>query len=265
MTTATAAPPPNYLSTAFYSQYNLILFAGSALFSLAAASPVPILFGLAAELSWLAVGPSLPVFRRSVDQRLEAERRARLDDEVMAGMRSLDAQHTSRLLGVGQAVSLLAMHAGEGRALDPILGAALIDLEQLRPTFLKLCQLHERLSLQLQELVQRPPELEVARLSQAYAAEKDLGLRLTLHQSIKLAQKKIEQQARMVDLRRGIELKLSLVERSLAQLGSQQQLGVPDADLARDIRGLLAQVGTTTELETELGEAEPAASVAPSR
>src|SRR5215207_4409081 len=100
MTFPAAEPAPNYLSTAFYSQYNLILFGGSALFSLAAASPVPILLGLAAELGWLAVGPGLPVFRRKVDQRLEAERRVRLDDEVMVGMRSLDVQHTSRLLAV---------------------------------------------------------------------------------------------------------------------------------------------------------------------
>jgi hypothetical protein len=261
MTTA-AEPTPNYLSTAFYSQYNLILFAGSALFSLAAASPVPILFGLAAELTWLAVGPSLPLFRRKVDQRLESERRARLDDEVLAGMRSLDAQHTSRLLAVGQAVSLLAMHAGEGRALEPALGDALSDLERLRPIFLKLCKLHERLSAQLQELVQRPPELEVARLSQAYAAEKDLGLRLTLHQSIKLAQKKIEQQARMVDLRRGIELKLSLIEQSLQHLANQQQMGAPAVDLARDIQGLLTQVDTMAALEAELVETAPV-SVAP--
>lgn len=262
MTTA-AALAPSYLSTAFYSQYNLILFGGSALFSLASASSVPVLFGLAAELSWLAVGPNLPLFRRSVDQRLDAERRAQLDDEVMIGMRSLDAHHTSRLLGVGQAVSLLAMHAGEGRALDPELGSALVDLEQVRPTFLKLCKLHERLSLQLQELVQHPPELEVARLSQAYSAEKDLGLRLTLHQSIKLAQKKIEQQARMVDMRRSVDLKLSLVEQSLQHLANQQQMGVPAADLARDIRGLLSQVGTTSAFEAELGEAAAAVSVAP--
>jgi hypothetical protein len=256
-----AAPAPRYLSTAFYSQYNLILFGGSALFSLASASPVPILLGLAAELTWLAVGPNLPAFRRKVEQRLDDERRARLDDEVMTGMRSLDAQHTSRLLGVGQIISMIAVQAGEGRALDPELARALVDLEQLRPVVLGLCKLHERVALQLQELVRRPPEHEVARLSQAYAAEKDLGLRLTLHQSIKLAQKKIEQQARMVDMRRSVELKLSLVEQSLAHLANQQQMGVVPADLARDIRGLLAQLGTTSALEAELGEATAAVSV----
>lgn len=260
--TSAAAPPPNYLSTAFYSQYNLILFGGSALFSLAAASPVPVLFGLAAELSWLAVAPSLPVFRRNVEQRLEAERRARLDDEVMAGMRSLDAQHTSRLLAVGQAVSILALRAGERRELAPELGAALLELEQLRPVFLKLCKLDERLSLQLEELVQRPPELELARLSQAYAAEKDLGLRLTLHQSMKLAQKKIEQQARMVDLRRSIELKLALIEQLLHHFVNQQRMGVSAGELAHEIRGLLAQVGTTATLEAEFAEAAAAVSVA---
>nr|MDQ2644746.1 hypothetical protein [Myxococcota bacterium] len=57
-----------YLSSAFKLQYNLILLGGSALLSLAAASPVPLLLGLAAELLWLALAPTLPAFRRWVDR-----------------------------------------------------------------------------------------------------------------------------------------------------------------------------------------------------
>lgn len=254
MTAATAQP--NYLATAFYSQYNLILLGGAALFSLASASPLPLLAGVSVELVWLGLGSRLPAFRRRVDERLEAERRGRLDDEVMSGLRTLDSEHTARLLAVSQAISAIGLRVPEG-APDADLRSALVELDRLRPVLVRLCQLHERLSRRLQEMVVDPPEREVARLSQAYAAEKDIGLRLTLHQSIKQAQKKIEQQGRMVELRRGIELKLSLVEQALSHLQSRQQLGAPAQELARDVRSLVAQIGSTAPLEAELQETSP--------
>ena len=250
MTTATQA---SFVSTAFYSQYNLILLGGSALFSLASASPLPLLLGVAAEVLWLSLGPRLPAFRRHVQQRLEGERRARLDDEVMNGMRGLSAEHSSRLLTLGQNISWIVMRAELG-VTEPAERAALLELEELRPGFLSLCRFHERVSQRLEEMRLSPPEHEVAQLSQAYAAEKDLGLRFTLHQSIKLAQRKIEQQARLVDVRRQIELKSSLIEQSLVHLRSQQQLGVTYADLARDIQGVVSHAAGVAALEAELGE-----------
>jgi len=249
----TSEAQPSYLSTAFYSQYNLILLGGSALFSLAAASPLPLLVGVAGELVWLAIGPRLSVFRRQVEQQQDNERRARLDDEVMHGMRTLAPDHNARLLAVGQSISWIVLSA-ESLARGPSERALLAELEALRPTFLRLCQLQERLAQRLEELRLAPPEHEVARLSQAYAAEKDLGLRFTLHQSIKLAQRKIEQQAHMIDSQRQIELKLSLLEQSLLHLRNQQQLGVAWPDLARDIQGLLIQVNAAANWEAELIE-----------
>jgi hypothetical protein len=249
----TSEAQPSYLSTAFYSQYNLILLGGSALFSLAAASPLPLLVGVAGELVWLAIGPRLSVFRRQVEQRQDNERRARLDDEVMHGMRTLSPDHNARLLAVGQSISWIVLSA-ESLLRGPSERALLAELEGLRPTFLRLCQLQERLAQRLEELRLAPPEHEVARLSQAYAAEKDLGLRFTLHQSIKLAQRKIEQQAHMIDSQRQIELKLSLLEQSLLHLRNQQQLGVAWPDLARDIQGLLIQVNAAANWEAELIE-----------
>jgi hypothetical protein len=249
----TTQAEPSYVSTAFYSQYNLILLGGSALFSLASASPLPLLAGIAAELVWLGVGPRLPVFRRQVEQRQDSDRRARLDDEVMHGMRTLAPEHNSRLLAISQSISWIVLSA-EPLARGPSERALLAELEALRPTYLRLCQLQERLGQRLEELRLSPPEHEVARLSHAYAAEKDLGLRFTLHQSIKLAQRKIEQQAHLVDSQRQIELKLSLLEQSLLHLRNQQQLGAPWPDLARDIQGLLIQVSAAANWEAGLGE-----------
>jgi hypothetical protein len=250
MTTASAS---DYISPAFYSQYNLILLGGSALFSLASASPLPLLVGVAAEALWLGVGSRLPAFRRSVEQAADSERRARLDDEVMSGMRSLAPEHNARVLAVSQSISWIVLKA-EAHATSAAERSLLSDLEGLRPFFVRLCQLQERLGQRLEELRVAPPEHEVARLSQAYSAEKDLGLRFTLHQSIKLAQRKIEQQAHMIDAQRQIELKLSLLEQSLLHLRNQQQLGAPWPDVARDLQTLLTQTGGVAMLEAELGE-----------
>lgn len=253
----------NYLSSAFYSQYNLILLGGSALFSLASASPLPLAIGVASEILWLGLGSRLPVFRRRVDQQLDAERHAAVDDQLMAGMRGLGTEHNQRLLAVGQAISAINMHASASSH-DPVLRDSLRELEQLRPVFLRFCQLHERLTQRLQELVLSSPQHEVQLLSQAYAAEKDLGARFTLHQSIKLAQKKVEQQSRMTDMRRAIELKLALVEQALAHLQHQLQMGASASDLARDMSGLVAQVGTPASLEAELGASGTLSAAPPS-
>lgn len=245
MSTQTA---DHYLSTAFYSQYNLILLGGSALFALASASPVPLAIGVAAEALWLGVGRRLPAFRRRVDERLESERRALLDDQVSQGMRGLSAEHTSRLLALGQSISWLSVRA-RGDALER---AALLELETLRPAFMRLCLLRERAQQRLDELRASPPEHEVAELARAYSAEKDLGLRFTLHQAIKSAHKKVEQQATLHDVQRQVELKLSLVEQAVSNLRSQQQLGLSGADLAREIQAAVSQVVLVPALEGEL-------------
>ena len=239
-----------YLSTAFYSQYNLILLGGAGLFSLASASPLPAAIGVAAELAWLTLGPRLPAFRRHVDDQAAGERRARLDDEVMNGMRGLSPEHTARLLAVSQAISWIAMR-GDG-VTEASERDALLELESLRPAFMRLCQLRERLLQRMEEMRLLPPQQEVAELSRAYAAEKDLGLRFTLHQGIKAAQKKVEQQYRLGDVLRQVDGKLSLVEQSITHLRSQQQAGLAGADLVREIQSVMMHVLMVPALEAEL-------------
>jgi len=246
---------PNYLSTAFYSQYNLILLGGSALFSAASASPLPLAIGVGAEALWLLVGPRLPAFRRHVDDRADSQRRAELDEQVLQGMRGLGPEHSARVQAVGSNVSwILLRHEAAARSAPE--RAALAELEQLLPAFLRLCRVHERLRQHLNEVRLAPPEQEVAQLSARYAAEKDLGLRFTIHQAIKLAQRKIEQQARLSDLHRHAELKLSLIEQSLVQVRNQGQLGGPSGDWVRDLQGVLVHATGVSELEAALAEAQ---------
>jgi len=241
----------SYFQPAFYSQYNLILLGGSALFALASASPWPAVFGVAAELCWLGLGPRLPAFRRRVDDRLASERRTRLDDEVMEGMRALTPEHTARLLAVGESISSIT-ESTPGLAEDPAERAARLELEALRPAFMRLCQLRERVLARIEEMRLSPPEREVADLSRAYAAEKDLGQRFTLHQAIKAAQKKVEQQHRLADVLRQSESKLLLVEESLARVRHLRRQGVGGPDLIREIQGAMTHVLLVPALEAEL-------------
>jgi hypothetical protein len=157
---------------------------------------------------------------------------------------------------------MILMHA-EATTVDPAERAAWAELEQLRPAFLRYCRAQERLTQRLSDLQLSPPEQEVARLSQAYASEKDLGMRLTLHQAIKLAQKKIEQQSRMLELRRQIDLKLSMVEQSLAHLRGQQQLGVLGTELLHDVHPMSRMLADAATLEMELNDAGPSSIAAP--
>lgn len=248
MTTATA---DRYLSTAFFSQYNIILLGGSALFSLASASLVPLVAGVVGEAAWLGLGSRLPAFRRRVDAVADGERRAELEDQMMTGMRGLTPEHSSRLLSVGQSISWITMRA-EGTVGGAQERELLLDLEELRPVFMRLCQLHERVTQRLEELRLAPPEQEVAELSKAYAAEKDLGQRFTLHQGIKAAQKKIEQQGRWLELQRQVEQKLTIVEQSLSHLVGQQKLGLAGQELVREVEGIITHVTVLPALEAEL-------------
>lgn len=243
----------DYLTPAFYSQYNLILLGGSALFSLAAASPWPAVCGVAAELTWLGLGPRLSTFRRHIDDRRASAHRARLDAEVTQGMRSLNPEHTARLLTVSEAVSWIG-NPPEGLPDDPTERGARLELEALRPAFMRLCQLRERLQQRSEELRLSPPEREVAELSRQYSAEKDLGQRFTLHQGIKAAQKRVEQQHRLADGLNEVDSKLSLVEESLSHLRRQQQQGLAGAELAREIRSTMMHVLLVPALEAEWGD-----------
>ncbi len=195
-------------------------------------------------------GAALAVFRRKAAEQADNERRRRLDDQIEQGMRGLGPDPSARLLAFGQSISWLLLPT-EGSS-DSSERALLLELEQLRPVFLRLCLLQERLGQRLEELRLAAPEQELARLAQAYAAEKDLGLRLTLHQSIKAGQRKLEQQARLVDAQRRIELELSGLEQSMGQLRNQQQLGVPWADQARDVQGVFSRAANVGALEAEL-------------
>lgn len=248
-----APEQPSYLSAAFQWQYNLILLGGSAAFALASASKLPLLVGLGAEVVWLAIVPRLAAFRRHVVAAGDAERRARLDGEVQHNLRDLSPQHAERARVVSRNIALVVEQLG--LAGDVAERAVRADFEQLGLGFVRLCRLEQRLATRLDEMRASPPEEELHELSRAYASEKDLGARFTLHQGIKLAQRKIEQQSRVFELRRQVELKLSLIEQSLTHLRHEQQLGVASAVLLRDMQSAAVHASAADSIEAELATA----------
>ena len=81
--------PPSYLKFAFKDQHNLVLLLGAASFSLAFASPLPVLVGAGGEALWLLVGPRLPAFRGWVDAQLSTQYLARAETAIQGALREL--------------------------------------------------------------------------------------------------------------------------------------------------------------------------------
>jgi len=249
-----------YLSSAFTLQSNLILLGGSALLSLASASPVPLLLGLAAELLWLALAPNLPAFRSWVDRRGAA---APVSNQRVSGsfpapaggvssdrpsMAPLDAQHATRLVALERAIS--EMRALGLDSSDPEFERAASKLEQLLPQFRRLSQQHQRLLRYLDEVKKPELEAEIAELGKAFAAEQDLGLRMSLRQARTVAERRLEQRARIAATSRAAEIKLQTIERSI---GACRGLGlVSSHDLAAEADAIVAQLGNLAQaLEME--------------
>lgn len=262
VTTHSPAASPSYLGAAFLQQYNLILFGGSALFSLASASPIPFAVSAGLELLWLGIGPRLPAFRRWVDQRRDAAARLELDDSITTAMQALDGVYTSRLLALERKLESLrsvALAQNSPEELTPTLA----DLDSVRPGALRLCQLHQRLSRFLSHPSDAELEQEIARLDQAFTQERDLGVRFTLRQAIVMAQKRKQERDRVRALRRALELRLEMLEKSVNHLVSRSEALLSSAELRGAIDELLAQLASVEALEAEAAEMTPTSQPSP--
>jgi hypothetical protein len=268
----------SYLSSAFSLQYNLILLGGSALLSLAAASAYPLAAGLTGELVWLTLAPNLPAFRRWVDQRrglhgAGAQRVAPAFSSVtkeveplatesarVSVLPPLDPAHSARLAQLERVIAEVRMIGADSA--DPDFERAAAKLELLLPEFRKLAAHRQRLLRFLEEVRKPELEAEIAELGRAFAAETDLGLRLTLRQARTQAERRLEQRARILATSRAAEIKLITIERSI---GHCRGLGLVSArELAEEAESLVGQLGSLAQaLENEtlaLSSTRPAVS-----
>ena len=245
------SPPPSTLSRLFMVQENVIMLGGSVLFSAALASPIPLVAAAAGELVWLGLGASSPAVRRWLDTRQE-----KADGEpssepapVTMPLEKLEPEYARRVLTLDRALATIRGFGG-ARPVPPFV-QAVKRLETLRPVYVGLCETHQRIGRFLAATTEAQLVGETERLKAQFAAEKDLGLRLTLRQATGSAQRRVEHRQHMVELQRSIGVKLESTERSLAYLVSQGLALASNPRLLDDVEALVAEVGPAMAVDVE--------------
>jgi hypothetical protein len=247
--------PPSYLKYAFKDQHNLISLLGAACFSLAFASPLPVLLAAAAEFLWLALGSHLAPFRRSVDRRLEMQRRAAAEDVLAATRARLPPTEQRRFLSVSNSAESVLALARTRRGIP----AAEIErgergLHQVLHIFLDYQLLSRRVTALIEVRPVAALEQEAAALQQSYAADKDLSVRMTIRKALTQNQRQIAQLQQLTSVARTIEVRLSMIEKALGYLKGQVADSASNP-LARELDDLLAEVGSAEHLEAAVNEA----------
>jgi hypothetical protein len=256
-----------YRRDAFLVQYNLILLLGAVAFSAATASLVPLAVGLALELTWLVTAPWFPALRSWSNERRDATLAAATPPGAPVATRrasvppaspALDGTYKERARRLGLSLREIRASADEElrRGRSPELSSALATLPELAASFERLCVLHQRLSRFVAENSRTPLELEVSKLTDAFSKEKDLGLRVTLRHALIVAQRRLDQHARIVLMHRASELRLDMIESAAAHVNSSALTMTSPDDFAGAIRGLVTHITTVSALEDDSAEAQ---------
>ncbi|HEX6765322.1 MAG TPA: hypothetical protein VF103_07585 [Polyangiaceae bacterium] len=238
-----------YPARLFMIQENLVLLGGAALFSAASASLLPLALSAVGEVLWLGIGTSSPAVRSFVDRRAASALRVRADRVATGSIQSLDADYSRRVLMLDRAFGDIRDIGG--RKPSPTFERAVARLETLRPVYLGLCESHQRIARFLGASHESELVSEIERLKATFAAEKDLGVRLTLRQAIGLAQRRIEHRNAMAQTLRSIGIKLESVERSVAYLRSQGPTLTSNFSLLDEVETLLSEIGPAPSVDIE--------------
>lgn len=243
---------PSYLKYAFKDQHNLVLLFGAGCFSVAFASPVPLLVGVAAELVWLSVGSRLPAFRDWVDRQLSAQYLARSEAAIAGALAELSPADANRFRALSRDTAQLLANA-QGRLPARELQLAVHGLLELRRTFLDYLFLRQRVESSLDPTPSADLEKEAAQLQQSYAAERELTLRMTIRKALTALQRRISQQNALANVNRSIGLRLEMLEGAALYL--KGRLADPTFELlASEIDHALSEVGAAEALEGSVDE-----------
>jgi hypothetical protein len=238
--------PESYLRRAFLLQYNLILLGGAALFSLASASPLPLLAGAGLEVLWLALAPNLAAGRRLLD-RVGAEAAVAAPESAPpepAPRPVLEPLYQHR---VGLFERILAdIRAGAARLDAASQRHVNAGLDAIARSFAASCEKHQRVSKYLASTPEAGLLEEIDRQKRAFSAEKDLALRLAIRQSIALAQRRLDQRAHLEKSLRTATVSLETLERAAGALRAQvQALGLTQ-ELIVELDALRHEIGNDT-------------------
>ena len=251
-TSGFVGPPQSTMKRMFLVQENIVFLGGAVLFSLAFASPIPLLGCTAAELLWLALGSNSAGVRRWLDRRdAEAAARAAAPDEGPAPVpvQTLAPEYARRVVTLDRALATIRAFGG-GRP-QASFARAMDRLDTLRPAYAAFCETHQRIGQFLAGTTEAQLVSETERLKHQFSAEKDLGTRLTLRQAIGAAQRHIEHRRNMAQLQQSIGVKLESVEQSLAYLVSQGLALVSHAGLSDEVEALLGEFGPPLDIDVE--------------
>jgi hypothetical protein len=236
---------------AFGNQYNLIALVGAAGLSFALESWIPAAVAGVGELLWLLVAPSTQSFRSWAAGQAAGDKSSQRAVETAQATRRLDDGYTGRVNQLGRVIDEIRRLAAE-REMDP----AVFDrggdrLQALVQTFIQMATLHQRLVRFLAGSQATNLEEEVARLGREMSAEKDAGVRLTLRQTLTVAQRRHKQHEQIDGTRRALEAKMQTLEMSLDYLRSQIFAGGAEVDLENQLDELAATVSFLPDLEAE--------------
>jgi len=243
---------PSYLKHAFKDQHNLVLLLGAACFSLAFASPLPLLVGAGAELLWLLVGPRLPTFRDWVDRQLSAQYLARAETAIEGVLNQLSDTEAARFLALSHDAAELGPLAAE-RLSSREQQLSLHGLLELRRTFLDYLFLGQRVASLRDPTPSADMEREAAQLQESYAAERELTARMTIRKALGAVQRRMTQQNALAGVEKTIERRLEMLEKAVPHL--RERFADPGLnELAPELDTALAEVGSAEALELTVDE-----------
>ena len=94
-------------------------------------------------------------------------------------------------------------------------------------------------------------EQEMSRTRQQLAGEKDLSVRVSVRQSLALAERRLSQWEHIGNTRRAVEVQLDTLEKSFSYLRSRAMTSDRAVDVSQDIDALLSQTSSVTAVEAE--------------
>jgi hypothetical protein len=235
---------------AFLNQYNIIALLGTLGLAAALESWIPAAVAVAGEAIWLALAPRTQGFRRWAGGQAAGQKRSQQAVETAQAARRLDDAYAGRVTQLGRTIEEIRKLAVE-RDLDPSAFDRGDRLPALVQTFIQMAGLHQRLVRFLGSSQTTNLEDEVARLGREMAAEKDAGVRLTMRQTLTVAQRRLKQHDQIEGTRRALEAKMQTLEMSFDYLRSQAFAGGSEADLENQLDELVATVSFLPDLEAE--------------
>jgi hypothetical protein len=236
---------------AFLNQYNIIALLGAVGLALALGSWLPVAAALAGELLWVFVAPSTETFRRWANVQVAGEKHNLRQSETAQATRRLDEAYAARVSQLGRIIDEIRRLAAEREIHPSVFDRDGDRLQALVQTFIQMATLHQRLVRFLAGSQTTNLEEELARLGREMSAEKDAGVRLTLRQTLTVAQRRLKQHEQIDGTRRALEAKMQTLEMSLDYVRSQIFAGGAEADLDHQLDELQATVSFLPDLEAE--------------